>query len=333
MKTYTLNNLINFRDKKEQVICIACGCTIFIISLIFSNFYIDGDQRGYHQAYELVSGLGFTDRWSEINSIYQSVITSAEYMHLIVLLIFGGIDVQKNLLMSVLNGILAAYTVRLIFLWGGNLWIALVLVISNYYFYVLYFAAERLKLAILFLIFSLLCSKKTINFTVNCFFSIFSHLSVILIYVGIGLVVLTKFFKKNTPHNWLILILSILVVLFFLLWNWDYIIWKINTYKSLHDSWKITNILPIISLMSLSIFYAKNKWEPIQLFLPVIIGTTIIGGSRLNMFGFFIFLYYGIKVKGGNNVGTIAILSYLSFKTIGFLKNIIFNGDGFILTK
>jgi hypothetical protein len=64
-------------------------------------------------------------------------------------------------------------------------------------------------------------------------------------------------------------------------------------------------------------------------FLPVIIGIAILGGSRLNMLGYFIFLYYGLRANGGLNVGVLATLVYLAYKAFGLVSNIIVHGHGF----
>lgn len=156
-----MNHTPGFNGKRDQTVCLANGCLVFLISLIVFQYYTEGDQRHYIKVYHAVSGLGFGDSWRIIFKTYNQWISSVEPVHLLVILVGGGLEINKNLFMSLFNGILAAYSVRLFLSWGASIWIATGLVVTNYYFYVIYFAAERLKFAFLFLILMFLCSKKT----------------------------------------------------------------------------------------------------------------------------------------------------------------------------
>lgn len=329
MNANIMNHSNGLSGKREQLVCLASGCLVFLISLIISSLYTEGDQEGYHNVYKAVSGLGFDAHWSEIRIIYLSRIYADEWGHLLVSLIGGGLDIDKNLLMSLVNGILAAYTVRLLLFWGGSLWIATGLVLTNYYFYVLYFAAERLKFALLFLVLALLCSRKPLGFAANTLMSLFSHFSVVFIYCGIWLTRLHKKLAKRDRMGYWTLILSLVVLSLFLAWNWEYLYWKFNIYLHTSEPLTVSKLLPLIILLALSSLYAKHRWEPLLALLPILVGVAILDGSRLNMLGFFIFLYYGIQAKAGLNAGVIAVMLYFSYKTIMFVKTIFILGHGF----
>jgi hypothetical protein len=320
----------NLNGKREQLICLASGFLVFLISLVISSLYTGGDQVAYHSAYEIVSGLSVYDRWYDIKSIYQSWVSSGEWIHLFVSLIGGGLGIEKNLLMSVMNGVMAAYTVRLLLTWGASLWIALGLVLGNYYLYVLYFAAERLKFAFLFLVLSMLCIRRPKNFVVNSLLSIFSHFSIIFIYGGIWLSQFKKIISIKQRAGLYTLGVSLVLMMLLLARNLEYLLSKLNIYYlQAIGPFSISKFLPMAILLGFSCLYAKQNWEPLMMLSPILIGVAILDGSRLNMLGFFIFLYYGIKVKGGINVGVLSIMGYFFYKTFIFVKLIVIQGHGF----
>ena len=53
----------------------------------------------------------------------------------------------------------------------------------------------------------------------------------------------------------------------------------------------------------LSMYYAEDKVESTSLFLPLFVAVFLVGGERVNLFGYFLFLYYGLQFKGGRNYG------------------------------
>ena len=151
---------------------------VFLFSLFFSRFYIDGDQIPYFNAYKDVYGKGIFEGFS----FYHYRITTREPVHYIVVWLSSNLGFDKNVVMSVANSILVYLTMRVFLKWKVSIYIAVIIVCTNYYFWVLYFAAERLKFAYIFLMLSFLYveRRKTSNFF--AMISIFSHTQQIIIY-------------------------------------------------------------------------------------------------------------------------------------------------------
>jgi hypothetical protein len=290
--------------------------------------YTGGDQVGYHTVYNLISGLGFGDNWTDIHSLYLSRISGDELIHFLVILIGGGLDINKNFMMSFFNGVLAFYSIRLFLFWGGNLWVAVALILTNYYFYVLYFAAERLKFAILFLVLSLQFIRKPIWFAINILLSIYSHFSVIAIYSGIYLYHFFGEIKLKNRDFKMGIFLIILLFLFFII-NSEYLLWKLDTYIQMRERSFFNKFFPLFSIFLLSLIYAKNKLDVVLLYLPLIICIAIIDGSRFNMLAFFIFLFFGFKIRGGLNIGMMTMMIYFFCKSVIFVISIARYGQGF----
>lgn len=306
----------------NQLICIFVGFLIFLISLYISHLYTEGDQVAYHEAYTAMSGLSFGDDWNDISKIYNQNVTSAEWGHIIVSMIGGGLGIEKNLLISLLNGVLAVYAVRLLLAWDASYWIAIGLPLTNYYFYVLYFSAERAKLAFLFLVFSLL-SKRKILIAACVLGSIFSHLSFGFIYAGIifnRLAMQESIARVGTVMmTGALLLLLIMIPSGFL----EYSMVKIRYYWIWNEHVSISDFLPAILLLFISFFYADDKMKPLMMSSPVPIGIAVIGGNRLNMLYFFIVTFFALQAKSGMNAGLIGLMFYFCYKTIIFLWTII----------
>ena len=61
----------------------------------------------------------------------------------------------------------------------------------------------------------------------------------------------------------------------------------------------------------------------------MVIAVFMVGGDRVNIFGYFAFLYYGLQIRRGWNFGVLATSLYFTYSSIGFLINVFQLGDGF----
>lgn len=107
----------------------------------------------------------------------------------------------------------------------------------------------------------------------------------------------------------------------------DHIVVKISYYLNSSDFF---GSLKVVFFMMLSFFYAKKKvFEIATLFFPILIFTFFFGGERLVIFGYFIFMFYGLQNNNGLNFGVLGSSLYFSIKGLFFLQNIFLYGDGF----
>jgi len=322
-----MNNVSQADRKSQELVCLLLGFLVFFVSLILSGFYTQADQANYHSAYSILSGMG----WEAGQLAYQSRISGAEGVHYLVSLVGSTLEIDKDLLMSVCNGILAAYSMRLFLVWGADIRIAAAIVATNFYVLVLYFAAERLKFGFLFLVLALLSTGKPVRMFVFSFMSIWSHFSMFPIWLGVWLSGFLAKVEKGELHRstWLKFALPAGLIAVGLVFKSNYLLWKLNTYIATREAFSFTSLVPVLILLGFSCFYAKRLIGPVLSFLPVMIGIVILGGSRLNMLGYFIFLYYGLRANAGLNVGVLATLAYLAYKSFGLVSNIIVHGHGF----
>ena len=304
------------------------GFLVFFGSLVLAGFYTESDQAAYHRAYNILPGMG----WETGQLAYESAVSSAERVHYIVSLLGSTLEIDKDLLMSVCNGILAAYSMKLFLAWGADIRIAAAIVATNFYVFVLYFSAERLKFGFLFLVLAFLSTGKPVRMFVFSFMSVWSHFSMFIIYLGAwlsGFLAKAEMGEWRWRSIWLKFALPGALIAVGLGFKSDYLLWKLNTYFAARDTFVFTSLVPILMLFGFSCLYAKRLSGPLLNFMPVIVGVAILGGSRMNMLGYFIFLYYGLRANGGLNAGVLATLVYLAYKGFAFVSNIIVHGHGF----
>lgn len=317
----------NYIDKyRHDYFCLVIGLLIFSVSLYVSRIYIGGDQFGYHSAYGLIEGLG----WREGFRLYENRVSGAEPLHFAFVLLSSNLGIDKNLIMSFLNAVVGVSAVRLFKIWGVDYRIASVVVLTNFYMLVLYFAAERLKFGFLFLLLAFINIDRPIAFLLLMIASMLSHFSMIAIYSGLWLYCIYSLIGNRTLSR-LEIAGGLLVVAGALIYLWherEYLHWKLATYRELNTAAGI-QVFPVLGMLLLSIYYARSVVQPAILFLPVVIGVSLIGGSRLNMMAFAIFMYFGMRVNNGVNVGVITGSAYFAYKSIDFLSNVIDHGHGF----
>ncbi|MGK0255318.1 MAG: hypothetical protein ACI9OE_002847 [Mariniflexile sp.] len=79
----------------------------------------------------------------------------------------------------------------------------------------------------------------------------------------------------------------------------------------------------------MSLLYSRKFTEVTLVFLPLLAGLLLFGGSRVIMVVFFVFTFFCIKQKRGFNFGFFSILVYFLYANIGFLVNVVKTGKGF----
>ncbi len=314
----------NYNNIKQKsfLINLLLILSVFLLSLFITPFYIEGDQAHYKKVYEGLRDLSITNGFI----YYTSNLDSKEIVHFFLSWISTNQGIDKSIFVAFSNSLLAYAVVKLLRHLRVSIFIIIILLLTNFYFYVLYFAAERLKFGLIFLILSF--SFSTSRFYFFSFIAIISHMQVIIVYGAI--------FFKQVVLNIIQLLLSaklklslvILIGIFPILFLFigDHIVTKFIHYYGEHD---ITDLFKIFIFFIFSLYYSKNTTEVILIFFPLFVTVYLIGGERINMIGYFIFLYYALPINRGFNFGVLSTSIYFLFSTIKFMYNIFTYGDGF----
>ncbi len=293
--------------------------TIFLLTYILLPYFVNGDQFQYNNFYEQIKDLS----WVEAFGLNITLLSSYEPGYpTIIWLVSNYID--KILFISIINSLFAFFVFKLAVKNGCHPIIAFFVLISNYYFYVCYFSAERLKFSLFFFTIALLLyNYKKINFNF-IIISIFCHVQIIILLICKYLPNLNF---KSQKINKLQIILITLIFSFLFIQFIPYLYYKLTVYLFRYFDWE--GVVKMMLFVFFSLKYSNSPKKVLLMFLPILIFILLLSGERVTIFGYFIFMFYAIQYNKGFNFGLISINLYFLFKSIFFVNNIMNFGDGF----
>lgn len=296
---------------------------VFLLSLLIMPLYTDGDQSVYRRVYEALPSLGLTEGFS----FYAQNLSSREFVHFFLSWVASHF-IGKDLFIAFSNAILAYVTMSLFQKWRASIIIGFLLLLTNFYFLVLYFAAERLKFGFIFLALSMIYIDQVKRIWGFAVLAVISHAQVIIVYVSI----LFNFFVRKILRLFYTGKISksalFLIPFLFLppLLVGNQIISKFQAY---YGERGLIELVRMLAFLLLALWYSKKKSETFIIFIPLVIAAFLVGGERVNLLGYFVFLYYGLQFRKGWNFGVLATSLYFAYSSINFLVNIIQHSNGF----
>lgn len=313
---------------------ILVGMAVFFLSLYISPYYVEGDQFKYANAYKGLTDYGLLEGYD----FYVNEIGGTEFFYYFIIWIASNCGFEKYIVMAVANAILAISAMKLFAGWKVAMPVSALILLSNFYFMVLYFAAERLKFAVLFFVISLLYIGSKKRFYLSAAMAIASHFQIFMLYASMLSLRLGKalwsFLKvARIPLSRMVLGTVALVVFAVLAQPIvvEYIIPKANYYARLSSGNELADMARIMALLALSLWYSKSKSETVLIFIPLILASMILGGDRVNIFGYFAFLYYGLRYNRGINIGILITSLYFVWKSYYFVLSTLEYGYGYAL--
>ena len=169
---------------RARLFAIAIFLYGFFLSYFFSPLHFGGDAVHYTNAYNSVSNGTSNIFAARLN--YLTYLYSYEYVHFLIVWLSSLIGLEKLLVFSLANGFLYFISFRLAYLYGGSIFLALVLVVTNYYLLALFFTLEKLKIAIIFLLLGVYYIKTNSKVfgAILLLVAPLSHLQVIIYYIS-----------------------------------------------------------------------------------------------------------------------------------------------------
>lgn len=310
---------------------------VLLLSLWIMPLYTEGDQRFYRMVYDALPDLSLAEGFR----FYSQNLGSQEFTHFLLSWTVSRF-LGQDLFIAFSNAILAYIVMSVFQKWKASVIIALLIVLTNFYFLVLYFAAERLKFGVMFLALSMLyidqlrLGRSTLlRFVGFSWLAIISHAQVLLVYAAIAFNFFTRQILKlaHTGKVSKFMLYAPIPLFIALLFVGEHLSTKlqINLAKMhyYYDGSIMVHVAEILVFFLLALWYSKNKSEVFLLFVPIVFAVLLVGGDRVNLFGYFAVLYYGLQVKGGWNLGVLGTSAYFSYRSIDFLANIFQYGHGF----
>ncbi|TXY51719.1 hypothetical protein [Vibrio cholerae] len=319
---------MSMRISRTYIDSIAIGLSFFIFSIIFSNMYYSGDQIAYGYFYDNVSKFSFLDAVA----FYKNSLDSQEPLYFILVYLFSSLF-DKNFLFSVLNALLASSIYLLLKKINVSKFIIAMLG-CNFYLYVLFFSAERLKVSFLFLVLSFLFDNKILS-RLSILLSILTHVQTLL------LILLAQYKRfdnflfriKRLRLGYLNSDFITLISVFILTCLFTMVMWGHLSHKAMHYYSNMSSVSAIIKPLIftlISIPYAKNKYQALFVGGTVMLVSIFFGSERLVIFSYLVFLYYALSYNNGFNFWVVLTSAYFSVKGIMFLMSIYYFGDGFV---
>jgi hypothetical protein len=295
----------------DKLFLFLVALVIFLLSLFVAPFHIYGDQEYYLTAYKEMAGLNIIEGFI----VYQSHIYTNEPVHFFISWFLSNFGMSKNIAMSALNSLLGVLFVKVLLIRKYPLWLILIL-LFNSYLMVMFFTLERNKIAFIFILLIIL-HKKSFLYVL----AILSHASSIVILlpsVFVNFVIENKL-ALSKKFTFIVFPISALVIYHFLS---DHFIDKFLSYSDpdLNDGGAP---FLLVAIFFLALIFSKDKKKVIFYYVPLVSLFIFIGPTRLNMYGFFIYLYLSNPKNAYFQAVTGFLGLYLLFKSYEYLIMII----------
>ncbi|WPC06774.1 hypothetical protein SBP02_08520 [Pseudomonas benzenivorans] len=290
---------------------------VFVGSLYIGPHYVLGDQVHYRGVYENLAKLSLVDGYI----YYNSALDSLEFVHFL-LSWSASRFLDKDLFIAIANALLAWVAFGVFQKWKASVLIAALLVLTNYYLIAMYFSAERLKFGFVFLGLSFLYIEKVKHFYVFSFIALVTHAQTLIVYFSLFFRVLfsqlSKVVSSGKISKMFLAVMVLLLVPVALMSG--QLISKFNSY---YDGLRgVSELARIFVFLILALYYARKKVEVLLVFIPLVFTVILVGGDRVNVLAYFVFLYYALPVNKGFNIGVLLTGLYFAFGSFEYVSNI-----------
>ncbi|MFT5296765.1 MAG: hypothetical protein ACI9YH_002785 [Colwellia sp.] len=289
------------------------------------DLYVSGDQVHYTKVYETIGSFEIVEAFK----YYKIHLSSIEIVHFLVIWTLSNF-ISKLLLFSLFNTLLSALIIRVFDRLKVNFLVTASFVLSNFYLYVLFFAAERLKFA-----FIILCLGLSITFIGKVkngliAMSVLGHLQMILVIAPMVFQNLIRSLVRSCRNLRLDLsILYIVGAILSLSLVSEGIYTKFQAYYSQNNP---EDFFKILIWFVLTLWYTKKTHSSnnvLLIFIPLFCAVYLIGGDRVNMIGYLYFLVPALQYRRGLNLGILISTIYFAGKTIFFIESVVRVGHAF----
>ena len=293
-----------------------------LISFIVSGFYISGDQYHYINFYESSRDLTLI----EVYALQLTSLGSADPGYSFLVWLFSSF-VSKDTFISVANAILAFLLYKVLRKYRYPKWFIVGMLLS-FYMFVLFFAAERLKFGVMFVLIAFLYKTFSARAAIILIASLF-HVQALFALIMLclhGATRTTFFYNLFKWKNFLSIILIALATSTFIFLAIDQIYAKFLAYSS----YELLSLIKPIALGSIGIIFFRDKFYAILTLIFFLALCFMLGTDRVIMMQFMLTL---LLLDYNNKIQALVILIlfiYLFFKTIDFVYKIYVCGEGFL---
>ena len=292
----------------ERAAALSSAVLVFFYTYFLGALYVGGDQEHYRSVYEVSGSSSFLDSYL----YYRGRIQSDEVGHFLITW-FASQIFEKDLFNAFANSIFAFFSVRLLSKWGAHTLLALVISVFGYYHLAMYVSAERLKYASIFFVIGAFYFQRNRLTYLAFLISIITHLQYLVMIAAVfsgrfSAIFLDayRFLRVRKSDITIIMLLLLFLILISIVF-YDHIVYKIKAY---HQVFGFTEYFRILLFFFGALFYSKEWVKVLATFSVLFLMVGLVGGDRVNLFGYFIFLFFALQVRKGFNFGVIATFIY-----------------------
>ena len=294
---------------------------VYVFSYLIDPYYSSGDPSLYRKVYEELAELSILEGYK----YYSTNLDSKELIHFLFSWFFSNLGVDRSVFNASSSAVLAYVAILFFRQRDTSIIIIILIILTNLYFILLYTTTERLKFSLIFFGLSLLNRKKSFKFYILVFLAITSHVQILIFYLAMFFCKAFREFptfiiRKVVPKELLFIFLFSLLLL---LISFEQITLKLSSYYEPRD---LSELIKVFSLYVVALYYSKHKTDITIIYFPLFVAIFLLGGERLNMFGYFIFLYFMLPIKKGFNLPVLASSVYFLYWSVNFVVSIIEDG-------
>lgn len=294
--------------------------------------YTSGDPSLYRYVYDAMG----TERLGHGFFFYSVILNSTEPLHYLLIWTLTHLGLPREVFIGGSSAVLAFVAVRVLMGRGAHILVATTIVSSSFYFLLLYTTTERLKIAVIFLFASLLALRRTKLAIALALMAVAAHAQVIIIYVSVATIFVAQELRTALRMGRLsgrivgttVVVFAGAVAAYLVVGN--QVAAKAGSYAGLGAQAELLRVIPFYVA---TLFYTRDRLNVTLLFLPLLILTPIIGYGRLNLFSYFILLYYSAGTRKGFNLAVLLTTLYFCYSSYTFVERVIAFGDPDLLVQ
>jgi hypothetical protein len=298
----------------------------FALTVWIDPSYTGGDPSLYRYVYDGLS----TGTLGHDFFFYSVILSSTEPLYYILVWTLSHIGVPRVLFIGSSSALLSFLVTNILVRRGANILFATAIACSSFYFLLLYTTTDRLKIAVILLIISVLTANRPKIAIIFAFLATAAHIQVAILYLSFLTIYMSNQLRAAIKTGTLSSnVIGTSCVVFIVVTFSYYVIGsqiasKADSYIGLGQTDDLLRVLPFYFI---SLFYTKDKVNVTLLFLPLIALTPIVGYGRLNIFSYFIFLYYCFEARRGFNVAMVFTALYFAYSSYAFVTRILEFGE------
>jgi hypothetical protein len=260
--------------------------SVIFYSVIYPEFYVNGDNEYYRAAYNALSGLDFGESLRQFSSLGGSgkePVTIAVFFAASKFLDFSTFQHLINVLFVFSIGCLLRQKFR-------HWRIIFFLVAVSFYVFIVGGLTKRLAISLSFLSFSLCFIGGRYRYFL-AFLSLLSHFQSLIVFSASFISFLSLNFRRLSKYKG-VLILCFVLFCLFCVFYYDFLYGKLVFYISYTGFDFFGGMTVFFWPVILAVINRRISASQIMFFLVLFVFSFIVGVGRINLLGFFAVLYF-----------------------------------------